>query len=271
MEAFKGHVPVAGGALYAEAEGQGLPLVLIHAGIANLRMWDETVAALRDHYSIIRYDTRAFGLSRTESVEFSNREDLRSVLDFFKVDKAVICGCSRGGNIALDFALEHPHRVHALSLVASGIGGFNFVDAPEERPVFEAMERAWEQAEWEHLADLEMEAFVIGFYRTLAEMDFSLVERFRPMSRLNMGRKGDGDPHPIPLEPPAALRLAEVRVPVQVVMGQFDTRGTNQMCEALVAGIAGARSLVLPTAHLPSVEAPEQFNAALIDFLKSVS
>jgi 3-oxoadipate enol-lactonase len=75
-----GFVETNGGRIYYEVDGDGEPVVLIHAGIANLRMWDGQVPALADRYRVIRYDTRGFGRTETEDVPFSNRDDITAVL-----------------------------------------------------------------------------------------------------------------------------------------------------------------------------------------------
>ena len=77
MTDWQGYIEVPGGKLYAEADGDGPAVVLVHAGVAHLRMWDEQVAALRDAYRVIRYDTRGFGKSRVEDVPYSNVGDVR--------------------------------------------------------------------------------------------------------------------------------------------------------------------------------------------------
>ena len=74
---------------------------------------------------MLRYDTRGFGESVTEAVTFSNRADLLALMDHLKIDKAVIVGNSRGGQIAVDFALENPSRVSGLVFVAGGLSGFD--------------------------------------------------------------------------------------------------------------------------------------------------
>lgn len=71
-----GFIVVPGGRLYYEVEGEGPAVTLIHAGVANLRMWDAQVASWRDRFRVIRYDTRGFGRTLTEDVPYSNRADL---------------------------------------------------------------------------------------------------------------------------------------------------------------------------------------------------
>jgi hypothetical protein len=88
-----GNVEVPGGRLYYEAEGEGPPLTLIHAGVAHLRMWDAQVEAWRDRFRVIRYDTRGFGRTITEDVPYSNRADLAAVLDSQGSIRPTSSGC----------------------------------------------------------------------------------------------------------------------------------------------------------------------------------
>ena len=115
-----GFIEVDGGRLYFEADGSGHPLVLVHAGVANLRQWDAQVPVFAEHYRVIRYDTRGWGQSETEQVEFANRADLATVLDQLGERSAYLLGLSRGGSIVLDFALDYAERTDALIFAAGG-------------------------------------------------------------------------------------------------------------------------------------------------------
>src|SRR6266545_7537422 len=120
------YLDVPGGQLYVEEDGSGPPILLLHAGIANLRAWDAMVPGLTAAgFRAIRYDARGFGRSTTEDVSFSNRADAIAVLDALGVSRAALVGNSRGGQIAIDSALEFPDRVAALVTIGSGPGGFD--------------------------------------------------------------------------------------------------------------------------------------------------
>lgn len=92
-------------------------------------MWDAQVEALRDAYRVIRHDTRGFGRTETDAVEFWNRADIAALLDHLGERSAHLIGLSRGAQIALDFALEFPERVRSLTFSGGGVGGY---DAPVE-------------------------------------------------------------------------------------------------------------------------------------------
>ena len=96
-------VAVPGGTLNVVDEGEGPPILLLHAGVADLRAWDDVVPHLtRAGHRVIRYDIRGLGRSITEDVEFSHRADLRAVLHAVGVERAVLVGNSKGGQIAID-------------------------------------------------------------------------------------------------------------------------------------------------------------------------
>jgi len=121
-------VAVPGGSLHTVVDGEGPPILLVHAGIVDLRAWDPLVPFLVDAgYRAVRYDTRAFGRSTTEDVDFSNRADLRAVLDAFGIGRAAFVGNSRGAMIALDTILESPERAVAFAFLAV-VGGLDTSD-----------------------------------------------------------------------------------------------------------------------------------------------
>ena len=135
-------IPVPGAQLNAADDGAGDPLILLHAGIADLRSWDAMVPLLVDAgFRVVRYDQRGFGRTETDDVEFSNRADLIAVLDALGIDRAALVGNSRGGQVAFDTAIEFPDRVVAVVGVGAGIGGFEHDPTPEEAAIFEELER----------------------------------------------------------------------------------------------------------------------------------
>lgn len=118
--------------LFYEVSGAGEPVVLIHGGQLDSRMWDTEFALLAREFRVLRYDVRGFGGSaRPEGHTFSNAEDLRALLDYVGFEKAHLVGLSLGGRIALDFAPLYPGRVLSLTLAGPGLAGFEFPE-PEE-------------------------------------------------------------------------------------------------------------------------------------------
>lgn len=270
----RGFVPVAGGRLYYEVTAEGPPLVLIHAGVANLRQWDPHVPAFAERYRVIRYDTRGWGQSESEHVEFTNRGDLAAVLDYFDAPSAHVLGCSRSGSIALDFTVENPERVTSLMVVAGGVGGHR-PDAPaEQQTAAEAMEKAseeaWEAKDWTRLAELETAYWVDGPGQATDRVDPALRAVVHDWI-LTTYQAEKEEAIPQPLDPPAATRLDALSVPLLVVIGELDEPQTNASCRYLAEQVAGARFEVMRgAAHMMNLEQPEQFTRLVLDFLSFV-
>ncbi len=265
-----GFVETNGARIYYEADGSGHPLVLVHAGIANLRMWDEQVPIFARHHRVIRYDTRGWGRTETEQVEFSNRADLAAVLDHLDEQSAFLLGLSRGGSIVLDFALDYPERTNALIVAAGGVGGFETEESPEEEAIWQEAERHEQAHDWAWLADFETRFWVDGASQPAGRADPAIRARVHDwILTTNEAAKNEGKPQR--MDPPAAGRLADLRAPTLVMVGDLDERSTQLSCRHLAEAVPGARlELFRGAAHMLNLEQPEHFNRLVLDFLASV-
>ena len=263
-----GYADVNGARLYYEATGDGHPLVLIHAGICDSRMWDEQVPVFSQHFRVIRYDVRGFGRSRMPNGPFAHHHDLHALLDCLEVKQAHIVGVSMASAIAAEFALEYPTMVSALVLVASGIGS---------APSAEVM-RCWEEAEAAAKAgdiaravELELRLWVDGRGRTPKQVDPQVREQVRVMNTGNFANTNEGA-EPQRLDPPASARLGDIHVPTLIIYGDLDVPDVLESADILAKGITGAQKVVMHgTAHLPSMEQPDVFNRIVMRFLDSLS
>lgn len=272
-----GYVPVQGGELFYERAGSGPALIFLHAGIADLRMWDAQLPAFAARYSVVRYDARGFGRSRSEPVVFSNRQDLADLMDHLGIARAALVGCSRGGMIALDFALERPERVAAYAWVCSGVSGWQPADelfVPEEIALYQAMEAAEEAGDHERTAAIDVRLWVDGPRQPEGRAPAHLREQIYAMALENYRTHAQLFHHglqPQPLEPPAIDRLGELRMPVLAIVGELDSAATPAAAAALAAGAPQTRIVRYPdSAHVPNMEHPDRFNADLAAFLATV-
>src|SRR5947209_20150411 len=101
-----GYIETNGTKLYYEVMGEGHPLVLIHGGYMDRRMWDDQFAAFAEQYQVIRYDVRGFGKTELPQVPYADRQDLYDLLQALGVTKTYLLGLSLGGEVAIDFTLE---------------------------------------------------------------------------------------------------------------------------------------------------------------------
>ena len=99
-------IAVDGGEVWADdSGGSGPPLVLLHPGIGDSRIWEPVLPALTASYRVIRYDARGYGRSPAPRVTFSLLADLVAVIDWYRLDRVAMVGCSQGGGSALGLAL----------------------------------------------------------------------------------------------------------------------------------------------------------------------
>jgi 3-oxoadipate enol-lactonase len=257
-----------GGRIYYEVNGSGPALTLIHAGVANLRQWDEQVPQLATDHRVIRYDTRNFGHTTSADVSFSNRDDLAALLDHLGVDRTAVVGVSRGGSIAVDFTLDRPERVSALVAVASGVGGFESPAPPDEEALWEEYERRYEARDWDWIVDTETAFWVDGPRQPPDRVPAALRARVHDWIAEGYREHSGEELTAMPLDPPAAGRLAEISVPTLVMVGDLDEGATIESCRKLAAEIPDARLEVFEgVAHMVNLEQPERFTQLLREFL----
>ncbi len=257
------------GRIYYEAAGEGPSVLLSHAGFVDSRMWDEQWQAFSQRYHTVRFDMRGFGKSSPADRPIDRRADLYRLLQHLGITRAVLVGCSMSGEIALDFALEHPQRVAALVLVSAMPVGFEMHGEPPHE--FLEMLEAMQQHDLERAAELQNRLWIDGPFRQPDQVDRRIRQRATEMSRIALAndtfRKADYGPVN-PLHPPAAQRLGEVDKPVLIIAGALDNPEVVRAAEVMAAGIPGSRKVILPgCAHLPNMERPEEFNQVVLEFL----
>ena len=266
-----GFIPVPGGRLYYEADGAGTPVVLVHAGVANLRQWDPHVPTWAERHQVIRYDTRGYGKTESEHVEFANRADLAAVLDHFGVSAAHILGCSRGGQISLDFAVENPERVLSYTSVAGGVGDYE-PDLPQE--VVDAIiafdkstSEASEAKAWDQVADLETDYWLEGPGQAAGRVAPETRAMVREWIRSNYAAEKEAG-IPQPAQPTADTLLDRLTMPVLAVVGDLDEAWAVASMRHLAEAVPNGRfELFEGTAHLLNLEQPERFTKLIGDFV----
>jgi 3-oxoadipate enol-lactonase len=260
---------VNGARLYYEDAGEGHPLVFVHAGIADSRMWDGQFAAFAGHNRVIRYDLRGFGKSKMVRGDFSHTRDLLALLDFLNVDSAYIVGCSMGGGTAIDLALAYPERVAALITVCSSPFGFKYEG--EQPPLSHEIAAAYEAGDLERASENEVRLWVDGPSRTSDQVPAAIRDLVREMNLIALQNEAAEPGDNQPIEPSAANRLGEINVPSLVIIGELDNPKAVVSGEWLASHIPGAQRVVMATAHLPSMEQPAEFNRVVMEFLRSIA
>lgn len=255
-----GFVEVDGGKIYFEVAGAGHPLVLIHGGQMDLRMWDEQFALFSKSYRVIRYDYRGFGKSPAASKPFAGEDDLAALLKYLGVQKAYIVGLSLGGRVAIDFALAHPDMVDAIVPVAPGLSGAHFDDDPN----FMESWRAAQAGDWNKVAELWLKSG----YMAPAMENPKIASRLRQLATEDAHENLDNGALERILYPPAIERLPDIKVSTLVIVGNRDVVNIHEICGLLYARIPNVKEIVIRNSgHIVNMEQPEEFNRAVLDFL----
>jgi 3-oxoadipate enol-lactonase len=251
-----------------EVTGSGPALLLVHAGIADRRMWDGQVGPFAAAgWTVIRADLPGFGETPLPAGPVALWATLRDLLDHLGVERAVVAGASLGGRAAVDLALAVPERVRALVLVGSGLAGHRFAE-PALFELWDRSEAALERGDHEEAARVEIGTWVAGMGRGPEAVDPEVGRRVREML---LAAYAHGEADLEEPDPPAATRLGELAVPTLVVVGEHDRPDIHAMADALAGGIAGAGRVVLAgTGHLPNLERPAAFNRVVLEFLGRV-
>jgi len=254
--------------IYYEIAGAGQPFVMIHAGIADDRQWNNEFAYFSNHFQVVRYDLRGFGKSEPVDGEFSHLSDLAALLDYLKLERPIILmGCSMGGGLAMDFALTHPSKVKALIMVGSGPKGLE-LDVPESAK-FEQLEHAYDSGDLDLVAELETQIWFDGEGRSPAQVNQAMRQLAYEMNRnaLSHEAKHLGQRQPDTTFP-AAERLAELNMPVLVIAGKQDTPYILAAADYMVEKVPFARKVIIAdAAHLLNMDQPEEFRRIVTSFL----
>jgi 3-oxoadipate enol-lactonase len=235
-------------------------VLLLHAGIADSRMWTSQVEALEAAgHSVTAPDLPGYGETALESGTINYVDHVARLLD----GPAAVVGASFGGLVALELAVGRPELVERLALVGSSIGGWEWSEAAlagfaEEEAALERGDLAGAAAQQ---ARMWLAEDADPAVRELTEaMTARTYELQLPL---------EDDVQASWPEPPAADRLAEVGVRTLVIVGSEDADDIQAVARKLAAEIPGAQLTTIAGAgHLPSIERPAQVNRLLLDFLR---
>lgn len=201
----RGFAELNGAKLYYEVTGARHPLVLLHEGIADSRMYDDQFNAFAQHYRVVRFDLRGFGQSDLPPSDepVALHEDLYGLLAFLGIKKTYVLGMSMGGAIALDFALAHPAMVDALILVAPGVSGYDMLSFEAEyKAIGEEIDEAVKHGDYERASELETRIWVDGPERTPQQVNPVVRQRVYEMNLHNSRNMGTVEfPPPQELDP----------------------------------------------------------------------
>jgi 3-oxoadipate enol-lactonase len=253
---------VNGSKIYYEECGAGSDaVVLIHDGIAHSVVWDAVWPAFCKQFHTIRYDRRGYGRSPATTQWYCETDDLQALLRHLRVKRAILVGSSHGGEISINFTLEHPELVEQLVLVGAVVGGYGFSDqffdrgiknsAPYEKKDVAGLVANWANDKYLLAADhLEAKKKLLEIL-TASPQDLTHDDMARSVR-------------------PAVARLGEIRVPTLILVGDQDIPDVHAHAGVIENGIPNSRRIVVEdTGHLMYLEKPDEFSRLVITFLQA--
>jgi pimeloyl-ACP methyl ester carboxylesterase len=238
-------------------------VVLLHGAFMDRRSWDRQVPAFAKQFRVVRLDLRPFGESMPPREPYSVPDDVRLLLDHLRIERAHLMGHSFGGGVAIDFALVYPDRVASLVLVSANPSGFGLPE--DERKAGMAIFAAVKDGD-----EAIVDAWVAHPMWAVARERPALKDELAAITRRNLAPFRMKAPPYRPLTPPAVGRLADVKTPTLIVVGDRDTPGNQQASALMAKQIAGAKAVVIPGAdHAVPLGWSDALNSAALDFMLS--
>lgn len=244
------------------------PLVLLHGGAVDKRMWHPQIAAFPDRRIIVP-DARGHGGSSDAEGEHRLVDDVLALLDALGLERVVAVGISMGGGTACDLALEHPERVAGIVIGGTGTSEPVFTD-PWALQAFADWRAAEQGGDLQAWIDV-LQRFTAGPTRTIEQVDPAVRDHIATMARDtvigHLRTAPDGTPLP-PLAPTAVQntweRLPELEMPVLAACGALDGEDHRANGRRLAGAVPDGHYVEIPgAAHYPNLEEPELFGSAV--------
>jgi 3-oxoadipate enol-lactonase len=254
--------------LHWEEAGEGPPVVLVHEGIADSRMWDPQWESFPGRHRTIRFDQRGYGRTPLEPGAFSHAGDLVALLDEVGLERTSLVGGSLGGRVSLEVAVAHPERIEKLVLMNPGLPGHAWSE--EVQAGWSDEEAALDRGDFDEAVEVNLRMWVDGPHRSTSEVDAEVRARVGEMQRRAFELQAPVWENATEelLVPDVADRLDEVRARTLVLTGDEDYDDIQSIANLLAEKIPNAERTSIPrAAHIPSLERPEEFDRVVLEFL----
>jgi 3-oxoadipate enol-lactonase len=242
-------------------------IIFIHGFPLNNTMWNGQVEVLKADYRVITYDIRGHGNSDPGDEVFSIVlfvNDLINLMDALKINHAILCGLSMGGYIALKAIIKYPDRFDALVLCDTNCIA-DSAEAKEKRK--KAIESIKEDGVDQYAVESLKKLFSTASYGDSAEAITAVKEMIMGTSvavisytlQALAGRSA------------TCSKLAEIKVPVLILVGKEDELTPPSAAEQIHEGIKDSELHIIENAgHLSNLEQPDVFNEHLLRFVTGI-
>ena len=243
-----------------------LPVVLLHAGIADRRMWNPQWEELTTNRDAVRLDLRGFGESTSRPADALNHvADVVDTLEGLGITRCHMVGPSFGAGVATEVALTRPGLVRSLVLCPPG-GSLLAELTPDLRSFFDAEKEALARDDVDAAVEANVRTWVVGPRRREPDVEPAIVAAVRQMQRNTFDIAASwGEVEQVELEPPALDRLNDLDLPLLVLVGGHDLDTTHDAAARICAGAPHATRIDwADSAHLPSMEKAQPFLELLL-------
>jgi 3-oxoadipate enol-lactonase len=236
-------------------------VVLVHDGVLHSAAWDDVWPDFCKHFHTIRYDRRGYGRSPVASHGYYAADDLAAVLRHLKLRRVAIVGSSHGGEISINFTLDHPEMVEQLVLVGAVVGGMPYTKHFLERG--DALGKPLETGDIKGA----IAAAAKDKYLTVPGSDAAR----KRMAEILLANPQDLTHPELELPVKSGLPcLGEIHIPTLLLVGDADIPDVHAHAGAIEAGVPRARRVVISDAgHLMYLEKPTEFSRIVIEFLEN--
>ena len=257
--------------LAAEVVGSGDPVVFLHAGGCDRRMWRAQLDGVGASSKAIAYDRRGCGETSAEREDFSAVADLMAVVDATADGRpAILVGCSEGGRVALDAVLKHPSCFCGLVLVAPSVTGAPEVAYPSEaKNLMAQLKEAQEAGDLDQVIAIKTHLWLDGPLAPERRVTGQARELFLEMQAVALRSPPVGSSVDAA---PAYQRLGEVSAPTLVIQGNFDFPHIQDRSRHIAMTVLnGSHHELAGTAHMPNLERPAVITNLLKEFIRCCS
>ncbi|OGO07195.1 MAG: hypothetical protein A2Y92_05015 [Chloroflexi bacterium RBG_13_57_8] len=254
--------------MYYEIHGKGEPLVMIMGASGNLEWMENAIPVFSHDYKLVLFDNRDAGRTDVSNIPYTTEtlaDDLAGLLDALQIESAHIQGASMGGMIAQQFVLRYPKRVKSLILACTYCGGpgSSIMTDPE-------VMRATQRMQSMSGKELMMETLGICVSQEFIDNNTGIIqEMIKLMMKHPITPQGSIRQGQAVMTHNTYERLPEIKAPTLVLSGDADKIIPVENSRIIASRIPGADLVIFKgTGHMFNLEAEEEVNKIMLDFLR---
>ncbi len=235
-------------------------LILSHIFATDITYWNQNIAQLRQHYSLLLYDIKGHGKSKVTEGAYTGEilgNDVINLLDHLKIKEAYYCGVSISGYLGEWLAINKPDRIKKVVIVCAGSSNQSSENQAAFKGLIEGIEKGGPSAVADPLTDVYLTKDFQQSQPSIFNQIKALIEKSDKnglISSLHYLLEVNYD-------------LSKLNIPTLVIGATKDPLVTTEIATLVHKNIKNSQLVILEGAHAINVEKPDEFNKAVIDFL----